>query len=123
MYINLSDKVVSAFLSGFFVVLVLIAVGGFLAFVLQGMRKSFPFTRLALVLTLAPMSLVKFFEYNHSSMLYLYAFIAVLLGITIDGINHLLLTKEQPKSQLEAKKQVRAEAEPKPGVIVWEKAE
>ena len=106
-----------------YAVLIVIAVGGFLAFVLQGMGRKFPFTRLALVLALAPMSLVKFFEYSTGSILQLYAMIVVLLGITVDGINHLLMPKEQPKARPKAKNEAESTAEPKPGVIVWEKAE
>ena len=49
--------------------------------------------------------------------------ISVLLGITIDGINYLLLPKEQPQPVEKAVKENRAEMGSNPDVIVWEKAE
>lgn len=124
MNISITDQMVSQFLSGFIAVAVLIAIGGFLSMVLSGMSKTFPFTRLALVLALAPLSLVNFLAYGGSSMLYIYAMGVVMLGITIDGINHLLMPKEKPQAAPQAVKaeEIREEA-PRPGVIVWEKAE
>ena len=126
MQFSVSDSMISEFFSGLFAVFALIAVGGLIALILGGMAKRFPFSRLAIVLALAPLSLMKFLEHGGSSTLYLYAMIVVLLGITIDGISHLLEPKarssrKEPESSAEAKQQKTPEAEP--GVIVWEKAE
>jgi len=126
MSINITDRVVSEFLSGIVAVLALIAVGSVLSYILRGMAKKFPFTRMALILALSPLTLVKFLGQSTVSTLYLFAMIAALLGITIDGINHLLLPKELPEAEPEeATKAEENETatEPGPGVIIWEKAE
>lgn len=109
-------------------VLALVAVGGILSLILSGMAKRFAFTRLALILALSPLSLIRFLDDNSNSTVYLYAMIVMLIGITIDGINHLLEPKAQPKISQEPKsesapKEKTAPAEVDPNVIVWEKAE
>ena len=101
----------------------MIMVGGTLALLLRGMNRNFNFTRLSLVLGLAPLSLVSFMDPKTSSTLFLFSMIVVLLGITVDGINFLLLPKERVKSVEKVKEPVQVEAEPDPGVIIWEKAE
>ncbi len=125
MNINLTDQIVSQFLSGILVVIILLAIGGALATILRGMVKKFPFTRVALVLSLAPLSLVKFLDYGDGSTLYLFAMISTLLGITIDGINHLLMPKERLQAARDPaeQKEEAADHESNPDVIVWEKAE
>jgi hypothetical protein len=127
MQFSISDNMVSEFLSGIFVIFALVSVGGVLSLVLQGMARRFPFTRLALILGLAPISLVHFIDRAGTSTLHLYTMIVLLLGITIDGINHLLEPKAAPKLKEEPKKTDEAveerEKEPVPGMIVWEKAE
>ena len=116
---------VSEFLSGLFVVFALVAVGGLVALILGGMAKRFPFTRMALALALAPLSLVQFMERGGNSTLFLYAMLVVLLGITIDGIAYLLEPKEARAATENQSRQAVEEAapEPEPGMIVWEKAE
>lgn len=125
MNVSITDQMVSQFLSGFIVVVLLIAIGGFISMVLHRMARPFPFTRLALILGLAPLSLVNFLEYGGSSTLYLYAMGVAMLGITIDGINHLLLPKEKivTVSKKAKSEEEEKEEEPRPGVIVWEKTE
>ena len=125
MNINITDQIVSDLLSGVMTVLVLILVGSALSVALRKMARNFPFTRMALVLALAPMCLVRFLDYGENSTLYLFAMIATLLGITIDGINHLLTPKEASRAvPAEAVEEaVKEETPSKPGVIVWEKAE
>ena len=120
MYFSISDSMVSEFLSGLFAVFALIAVGGILSLVLGSMAKRFPFTRLALVLALAPFSLVRFLDRSGSSTLFLYSMIVILLGITIDGINHLLAPRAISETKAE---EAEEQEEPAPGMIVWEKAE
>ncbi|MEA2067684.1 MAG: hypothetical protein U9P12_00660 [Verrucomicrobiota bacterium] len=120
MYFSISDSMVSEFLSGLFVVFALVAVGGTLSLILGNMAKRFPFTRLALVLALAPFSLVRFLDRSGSSTLFLYSMIVLLLGITIDGINYLLTPKAAPETKA---KEAEEQEEPAPGMIVWEKAE
>ena len=126
MYLSVSDQMVSDFLSGLIAVFALVAVGGILSIMLGRMAKRFPFTRLALVLALSPLSLVHFMERTSGSTLYLYAMIVLLLGITIDGIAYLLEPKAatNPEAKAEPEEQQgEASGEPNPGMIVWEKAE
>ena len=123
MSINITDQIVSQFLSGLFIILVLIAVGSSLSVVFKAMGKRFPFTRLTLMLALTPLCLVIFLDRNTTNTLFLFSMISVLLGITIDGINHLLLPKEQPQSAKKVKIEEAGETEENPDVIVWEKAE
>lgn len=124
MNFNMTDEMVSQFLSGLVPILALIAVGTLLAILLKGMNKRFAFTRLALILALPPLSLIHFLEPSITQSLYLFVMILTLLGITVDGINHLLMPKERPAAP-PAKKAggVEATAEPEPEVIVWEKAQ
>lgn len=124
MYFSISDNTVGEFLSGLVVVLALVAVGCTIALVLSGMAKRFPFSRLALVLALSPLSFFRFIEYQGNSTLVLYAMIVILLGITIDGINHLLEPKAKVNMQdaAEKKKDPVKQEDPQSGVIVWEKA-
>ncbi len=123
MKINITDQIISEFTSGVVAVLAVIAVGAALSFILRGIARKFPFTRMALVLALAPLSLINFLDRGESTALLLYAMITTLLGITIDGINHLLLPKERPQTTHDAVKQEEEIAESNPSVIVWEKAE
>lgn len=123
MNINITDQIVSQFLSGLIVVLVLIAVGGVLATVLGGMAKKSPFTRLALVLALSPLSLVSFLGYKESTYAFIYAMIAILIGLTIDGIHYLLQPKAQPRQNAGYPPEKAEEKASDPNMIVWEKAE
>jgi len=124
MFFSISDEMVSEFLSGLVVVLALVVVGCTIALVLSGMARRFPFSRLALVFALSPLAFVRFIEYQSDSTLHLYAMIVLLMGITIDGINHLLEPKVRPAVQDadDEEREAIQEDEPQPGVIVWEKA-
>ncbi len=125
MYFSISDEMVSEFLSGLIVVLALVVVGCTIALMLGGMARRFPFSRMALVMALTPLSFVRFMELQTMSTLHLYAMIVILLGITIDGINHLLEPKERSQtdeSEVQQTSDQENEAETPPGVIVWEKA-
>ena len=123
MRINITDQMISQFFSGLTVVFVLIAIGAVLAFVLKGMAGKSPFTRMALILALAPVSLISFLGYKESTYVFIYAMVAVLIGLTIDGINYLLAPKPELKSEpVKAEEEKEAEEE-NPNVIVWEKAE
>lgn len=129
MNVNLTDQTVSNFLSGLITVGVLILVGKVLSSALRKMDKKFPFTHMALVLALTPLSLIKFFNYGDSSTIFLFAMICTLLGITIDGISHLLEPKEAPRAlpaeatKEEAREETKEKVESRPGMIVWEKAQ
>ena len=119
---------ISEFVSGLFAVFALIGVGAVLMLVLSGLANRFPFTRMALVLALTPLSLIKFLERGSESTLHVYAMITLLLGITIDGINHILTPKAPArraaaKSAAPASAEDLAEEDEEPGMIVWEKAE
>ena len=122
MIINIPDQIIREFLSGVSAVLAAIAVGAFLWFILRGIARKFTFTRMTLILALSPLSLVNFLDQDTASTLYLFAMIAILLGITIDGINYLLMPKELPKAVPEEASREK-EAETEAGGIVWEKAE
>lgn len=123
MSINLTDQIVSQFLTGLFIILVLIAVGSSLSVVFKAMGKKFPFTQLTLMLALTPFCLVSFLDRSTTNTLFLFSTISVLLGITIDGINHLLLPKEKPQSAPKSREKDGVGTETNPDVIVWEKAE
>ena len=124
MNINITDHLIGQFLSGVLTIFVLVGVGGVLSVFFSAMSKRFAFTRLALILALTPLCLVQFLDRSSTATLYLFSMIAVLLGITIDGINYLLIPKEQPRAIPKAKKENTAEEEAvNPDVIVWEKAE
>lgn len=122
MNFNMTDEMVSQFLSGIVPIIVLIAIGTALSFLLKGTNKNFEFTRMALILALPPLSFVNFLEPDTTSSLYLFVMIMALLGITIDGINHLLMPKDVLAPKTETAKEEDAVEEPKPEVIVWEKA-
>lgn len=123
MKINLTDQIISQFLSGVFIIITLVLVGGILAFLLQGMNRRLPFTRTALVLALTPLSMIGFLDRSSTATLYLFSMISTLLGITIDGINYLLLPKEPVRRTEKPEKSKEEESESNPDVIVWEKAE
>ena len=123
MFFTISDNVFSEFLSGIVAVSSLIGLGAFLMLLLVKMENRFPFTRLALALALSPLCLVRFLDVDDPSIVNLYAMIVVLLGITIDGIRHLLASKTQPKPVVAEAKKEDVKSESKPGLIVWEKAE
>jgi hypothetical protein len=122
MNINITDQMLSQFLSGVLTIIVLIAVGGMLSILLKGIKEKFAFTRLSLILALTPLSLISFIDQASSSTLYLFSMIAILLGITVDGINFLLMPKERAKVEIIPEEEKIEEVEPEPGVIVWEKA-
>ena len=123
MNINIPDQIIREFLSGVIAVLAAIAMGAFLLFILRGIAKKFPFIRMGLVLALAPLSLINFLGNSESAALLIYAMITVLLVIAIDGINHLLMPKEQSQPSQNPVKQVKETVESNPDAFVWDKAE
>lgn len=124
MRINITDQIISEFFSGALIVLVLVAMGSLLLILLKGVSKTFPFTRMGATIALAPLSMINFLDEQAGTMLIYYAMTAALLGIAIDGINHLITPKERIKVEEEKPmKQETEEIETRPGVIVWEKAE
>ncbi len=123
MKFYITDEIVSQFLSGLLPILILIAVGASLSVLFKRMRKQFMFTRMALVLALPPLSLIHFLEQETTLPLYLFSMIITLLGILIDGGNHLLIPKERPKPKAEKMAEDKAADDQEPEVIIWEKAE
>lgn len=123
MQINVTDQMISQFLSGVFIIFALIFVGSVLSILFKAMSRKFAFTRLALVLALTPLCMVGFLDRSSTATLYLFSMISILLGITIDGINHLLMPKEQPQRAAEPEVAQSSVTEESPDVIVWEKAE
>ena len=120
MYINLPDQMIIRFLGGIFIILILIVVGSSLFVGFKIMSKQFAFTRLTLALALAPLCLVSFLDPSSTTCLYLCSTALILLGIAIDGINYLQLSREQPKLTQDAEKK---DAESDPDAVVWEKTE
>ncbi|MEN8253961.1 MAG: hypothetical protein ABFR33_00680 [Verrucomicrobiota bacterium] len=121
MNINIPDQIIKEFLSGVIAVLAAIAMGVLLSYILRPMAKKLPFTRLALVLALAPLTLINFLDFWASTILLIYSMTTALLGIAIDGITHLLQHKTAPET--ESAETEEDEAETDPNAIVWEKAE
>ena len=123
MNFNITDEMVSQFLSGIVPIIFLIAMGSVLSVLLKGINKNFEFTRMALILALPPLSLVNFLDSDTTSSLYLFVMILPLLGITIDGINHLLMPKEPSNEELKEVKEEEPAKGQEANVIIWEKAE
>ena len=125
MRLNITDQLISEFFSGVAAVVAVIAVGAFIMFLLKGLGKKAPFTRIALSLALAPMSLINFLGRNESTALVYFAMAIALLGVIIDGLNHLLQPREraETKARPVIREEEKPEAESNPGVFVWEKAE
>ncbi|MDF7808938.1 hypothetical protein P4E94_15940 [Pontiellaceae bacterium B12219] len=125
MHFSITDSAVSEFLSGLIVVFTLLGVGALLLLLLGILIRKFPFTRLSLVLALTPLSLIHFMSRGAVSTVLLFSMISVLLGLTIDGINYVLLPKEVKKIPVPvpASSDEETEEAAKPGMIVWEKAE
>lgn len=121
MQFNVTDEMVSQFLSGVFIIFSLITVGSVLSVLFKAMSRKFAFTRLALVLALTPLCMVSFLDRSSIATLYLFSMITILLGITIDGINYLLIPKETLR--VEPKQESAPAPESNPDMIVWEKAE
>ncbi len=121
MRFTLSDQVISEFLSGFFAVFALVAVGCLIAIVLKKIIGNYPFIRISLVLALTPLCLVQFLG-SDSSSLYLFSLIIIPLGLTIDGINYLLHQKKKAEAEQEAAEHQDKTEDPDSNVIVWEKA-
>jgi len=122
MIINIPDQIIREFLSGVTAILAVIAVGGFLLFILRGISRKFLFTRTGLVLALAPLSLINFLGNSESYVLLIYAMATTLLGLAIDGINHMLKPKEQSQPTQNPGIQAEETVESNSDVIVWDKA-
>ncbi len=121
MKIYITDEIASQFLSGLVPILILIAIGAILSFLFKRIHQTFSFTRMALILALPPLSLINFIDPSSVPSLYLFAMIVSLFGITIDGINQLLMPKEKIDFKEISAQEATPESEPE--VIVWEKAE
>ncbi len=124
MNFSINDQIVSTFFSGLIPIITLIGVGYLFSILLGGMAKKFPFSRLALIVSLSPLSLVRFLDPSSSFALYLYAMTIVILGLIIDGIGYL----QKPQIQVSphanvTKKEIEEVTESDPNVIIWEKAE
>ena len=122
MEISINNEILSQLISGIISVLILVAAGVILTVASKMLiNKRFPFTRLALILTLPPFCLINLLDRGSTSTLYLYAMVVIVLGMTIDGIAHLIRPQEPPKRKNRKKKEPADE--PDPDAIVWEKVE
>ncbi len=125
MYFSINDHMVSEFFSGLIPIFALVVIGYLFSILLGGMARRFPFSRLALIVVLPPLSLVRFLDPKSSFVLYLYAVVVMILGIVIDGIGYLQEPKEAQVKAVskEEPEETDAAVEPDPNVIIWEKAE
>ena len=126
MELSISSDLISVFMLGLFAVFALMSVGSLLFLILRGLAKRFLFTRLAIALALAPISLAAFLELDGLTLLYLFSMIAVLLGLTIDGISYLLEPITQPRGRNQngsEKADSTQDSASDPNGIAWEKAE
>ena len=120
MRINITNEMLSQFLSGLVIVLLAVGVGALIFLLLTKMEKHYRFTRLALALTLAPLTIIKFLDPVIGKNLYLFTGILILIGFILDGTKALLEREvHRTRPQIVEKK----EEEPAPSVFVWEKAE
>jgi len=123
MFFSITDRTVNAFMQGAVVVLALVVVGCILALILGGMTHRFPFSRLALVLALTPLSFVQILDLRWSSNLQLFAMIVILIGITIDGISSLLKPRVRTVyRERTAEDQESGQEAESAEVIEWKKA-
>lgn len=132
-YFNITNEMIASFLNGLVFVLLLVLVGSILALILAWMAKRFPFTRIALVITLSPLAFIRLLELADYEFIQKYAMLTTLAGFLIDGIHHLIRTylppraETSPAAEVEGQDSSNQEAEqsadsPKDS-IVWEKAE
>lgn len=129
-YFNITNEMIASFLNGLVFVLLLVLVGSILALILAWMAKRFPFTRIALVITLSPLAFIRLLELADYEFIQKYAMLTTLAGFLIDGIHHLIRTYLPPQAEVaEAEGQASSNQEedssadsPKDS-IVWEKAE
>lgn len=123
MEISINNEILSQLINGIIAVIILVAAGVVLAMASKMMiNKRFPFTRLALILTLPPFCLINLLDRGSVSTLYLYAIVVIVLGMAIDGIAH-LIRPEDPRQNKSQKKAPATGSEPEPDAIVWEKVE
>lgn len=122
MTINIPDQTISAFLNGVTGVLAVVAVGFLLFFILKGLAQTFSFTRIVLVIALAPMTLIGLLGNNETSLLFILATVTILLGISIDGIHHLFTSGAASTPASNPAERDEEAVEPNRGVMAAEKA-
>ena len=118
--ITITEEMITKFFSGLGIVLILLGVGSLIFAALKKMESHYRFSRFALALALAPMTMIKFLDFVLSRQLYVFAGITILAGLILDGVKAM--------AQLEIRKAVPparspAEAEEQKEVFAWEKAE
>ena len=123
MTIDIPDRIISEILTGVIAVLAVVGAGTLLLYILQGIAGKYPFTRLGLVIGLAPLSLYNVLDDRVKAALLIYAMIAALMGFLIDAANHMLSTGKNTETDPGEKKPEETTAASDPGGIVWEKAE
>jgi len=122
MRFGINDIVISEFMSGLIIVVALIMVGGLLEFLLRKMADRYPFTRLALILALTPVSLLHFLDQDTRYLLFTYMLIVATMGVTIDGIRYLFEFRAQLRitAELEAERIQSRRFSEEPAVVVGE---
>lgn len=133
MQLMFSDETLSRFLSGLLIILILICVGTTLGWLLTKMGKKHPFSRLAIMLALPPLSFIEFISDNQRPAFYIFSMIVLVAGIAIDGLAYLLTPKKRNDTVEPVTTPAYAEPEPvqaeeetisrteTSGSLVWEK--
>lgn len=83
-------ELINPFLTGTISVLVMVLIGGFLAYLFRSISSRFTFTRTALVIALPPFCFSLCLDRAGLSTLYLFGILIIMLGFVIDGLRHLL---------------------------------
>ena len=133
MQLMFSDETLSRFLSGLLIILILISIGTIIGWLLGKLRKKHPFSRLAIMLALPPLSFIQFISDNQRPAFYIFTMIVLVAGITIDGMAYLLTPKDRTDAEDPVTAGAKAETaseqpEDEPvsqtessGALVWEK--
>ncbi len=121
MHISIDEQIASQLISGTIAVAIMVGIGILLSILLKVVvSRRFAFTRLALILVLSPLCMINLLDRSSVSTLYLYGIVVIVLGMTIDGIAHLLHPEPEGKG---GRKKKAPTIEPNADPIVWEKVE
>lgn len=122
MTIDIPNQIIGGYLGGVIAILAVVGLGALLFYILKIFAEAFPFTRLGIVLALSPLSLFFLTDDRVRAALFIYAMITTLIGIIIDGTNH-MLPGRKPQAYPGQSKHDGETDESDPDGLVWEKAE
>jgi hypothetical protein len=121
MTIEIPDQIISGMLRGVFSVVYVTAAGALLYVLLRKLTRKFPFTRLGTVIALAPLTLFNLLVIPDNTALLVFAMLSSLIGISIDGVNQLLIPKELSRFANNPAEEGNETVEFNPRVIAWVK--